>query len=91
MRRHDAGPPVTGLLRGAGRTHARQVLRFGEAFASTAAERTACTTPFTSGARQPERSENDALRDTRRGKAKTRNRRASLLLEIPVMAPPHAI
>ena len=30
----------------------------------------------------------NALRDTRRGKAKTRNRRASLLLEIPVMDPP---
>ena len=27
----------------------------------------------------------NALRDTRRGKAKTRNRRASLLLKIPVM------
>jgi len=37
-------PPVHDrTLKDAGRTPARQVLRFGEAFASTAAERTACT------------------------------------------------
>jgi hypothetical protein len=47
---------MTGLLRTlAGHPPAK--------FASTAAERTACTTPFRSGARQPERSKNDALRE----------------------------
>ena len=59
---------MTRFLDDAGRVPARQALRFGGAFASTRAERAARL-------RAAERSGNEA---------KTRNRRASLLLNIKV-------